>query len=170
MLIFSSQPILPPDEKISRIYQDIGNIIHMFTSNPNDKNNYKDKEDTKQEPPPEIFADIIDDENKNSKIKINFKTVDALKNIKLEYEKQDFCTVKDRKNFTPESEGLVIITSLVTSCIKGLHHCTSKLNCLDILLQLAENVSAENILDRIIPYIVSLKSLTLNKQFIIFYL
>ncbi|XP_063233284.1 phosphoinositide 3-kinase regulatory subunit 4 isoform X2 [Bacillus rossius redtenbacheri] len=51
------------------------------------------------------------------------------------------------------AEGLVIITSLVTSCIRGLRHCNSKFHCLDILLELAGHVSDETILDRILPYI-----------------
>lgn len=45
-------------------------------------------------------------------------------------------------------EGLVIITQLVTSCIRGLHHSQSKLQSLEILLELAENTSDETILDR----------------------
>ncbi|XP_065349993.1 phosphoinositide 3-kinase regulatory subunit 4 [Cloeon dipterum] len=50
-------------------------------------------------------------------------------------------------------EGLVLITSLVTSCIRGLHHCSSKLQALESLMDLAEKASSETILDRIIPYI-----------------
>lgn len=65
-------------------------------------------------------------------------------------EKQD-----ENKIVSNDNDGLIIITTVVSSCIRGLHHCNSKLCCLDILLQLAEFTSAENILDRIIPYIVS---------------
>lgn len=99
MLIFSSSPILPSDEKIGRLYKDIANIVNILS-------------------------------------------------------------VKDEKNYdaqTYDNNGLVIITSLVTSCIRGLHHCTSKLQCLEILLQLAAHANEETILDRIIPYIVSFK-------------
>lgn len=53
-------------------------------------------------------------------------------------------------------DGLIIITQLVTSCIRGLHHSQSKLQSLEILLELAENTSDETILDRILPYIVSI--------------
>lgn len=53
-----------------------------------------------------------------------------------------------------ECEGLVIIISLVTSCIRGLHDCSSKLNSLEILLVLANHANDETILDRILPYIV----------------
>lgn len=53
-------------------------------------------------------------------------------------------------------EGLIIITQLVTSCIRGLHHSQSKLQSLEILLELAENTSDETILDRILPYIFHL--------------
>ncbi|PNF29120.1 hypothetical protein B7P43_G12623, partial [Cryptotermes secundus] len=55
-----------------------------------------------------------------------------------------------------EADGLVIITALVTSCIRGLHHCTSKLHCLDMLLELAVHTSSETILDRILPYVIHL--------------
>ncbi|CAD6231449.1 GSCOCG00001414001-RA-CDS [Cotesia congregata] len=51
---------------------------------------------------------------------------------------------------------LIIITQLVTSCIRGLHHSQSKLQSLEILLELAENTSDETILDRILPYIFHL--------------
>ncbi|XP_049778491.1 phosphoinositide 3-kinase regulatory subunit 4 [Schistocerca cancellata] len=54
------------------------------------------------------------------------------------------------------SDGLVIITALVTSCIRGLHYCTSKLQSLDILLELAAHTSAETVLDRILPYVFHL--------------
>ncbi|CAG9829186.1 unnamed protein product [Diabrotica balteata] len=55
-----------------------------------------------------------------------------------------------------ECEGLVIITSLVTSCIRGLHTCSSKLYSLEILLDLASHASDETVLDRILPYIMYL--------------
>lgn len=64
-----------------------------------------------------------------------------------------------------ESEGLVIIISLVTSCIRGLHDCSSKLCSLEILLELSNHANGETILDRILPYIVScnyLKKLEYN--------
>jgi len=77
--------------------------------------------------------------------------------IKSEDHKQT-CDMESNKPISTTVEvleGLVIITQLVTSCIRGLHHSQSKLHSLDILLELAENVSDETILDRILPYIVS---------------
>lgn len=55
-----------------------------------------------------------------------------------------------------EDDGLILITTLVTSCIRGLYHCTSKINCLEILHKLAEHTSSETILDRILPHILHL--------------
>jgi phosphoinositide-3-kinase regulatory subunit 4 len=55
-----------------------------------------------------------------------------------------------------ESEGLVIMISLVTSCIRGLHDCSSKLCSLEILLELSNHANDETILDRILPYIMYL--------------
>lgn len=108
MLIFSSSPIMPCDEKVARLYKDIGNIINILSP--------KDKEEGEND------------------------------------EKRDEICVIDE---IPDDNGLVIITSLVTSCIRGLHHCTSRMQCLEILLQLAAHVNEETILDRILPYIVS---------------
>ncbi|KAK0078672.1 hypothetical protein PV325_002204 [Microctonus aethiopoides] len=62
-----------------------------------------------------------------------------------------------KENNSPEKlEGLIIITQLVTSCIRGLHHSQSKLQSLEIFLELAKNTSDETILDRILPYIFHL--------------
>lgn len=58
--------------------------------------------------------------------------------------------------YSEDNDGLVIITSLVTSCIRGLHDCTSKLQSLEILLEMAKHANEETILDRILPYIVSI--------------
>ncbi|XP_044003488.1 phosphoinositide 3-kinase regulatory subunit 4 isoform X2 [Aphidius gifuensis] len=62
----------------------------------------------------------------------------------------------DKFECSERLEGLIIITQLVTSCIRGLHHSQSKLQSLEILLELAENTSDETILDRILPYIFHL--------------
>lgn len=55
-----------------------------------------------------------------------------------------------------EDDGLILVTTLVTSCIRGLNHCSSKIHCLEILVKLAHHTSSETILDRILPYIVSI--------------
>ncbi|XP_026728323.1 phosphoinositide 3-kinase regulatory subunit 4 isoform X2 [Trichoplusia ni] len=141
MLIFSAQPILPPDEKILRIHQDIKNIIKIFTQ-PSDAKNYQDlvEETTEHQ-----NVDNID------KLKDKFKVL----NINTtDFDEED--RAPERKDLGPDSEGLILITSLVTSCIRGLHHCTSKLYSLEILQLLCENSSSETILDRILPYIIHL--------------
>lgn len=105
MLIFSSSPILSPDEKILRLNSDIGNI---------------------------------------------FKFLGPIKHARDLGEKYDLS-----KGDKGECEGLVIIISLVTSCIRGLHDCSSKLCSLEILVELSNHANDETILDRILPYIVS---------------
>jgi len=86
---FSSIPIVPSDDKISRLHGDITQMIDILTKD-----------------------ELIDD-------------------------------------------GLILITTLVTSCIRGLYHCSSKINCLEILHKLAQHTTSDTILDRILPYIVS---------------
>lgn len=78
-----------------------------------------------------------------------------IKLIENQNQKMDLKNEKKALSSEPV-EGLVIITQLVTSCIRGLHHSQSKLQSLEILLELAENTSDETILDRILPYIVSI--------------
>ncbi|CAG4938820.1 unnamed protein product [Colias eurytheme] len=142
MLIFSAQPILPADEKISRIHQDIKNIIKIFTQ-PSDEKNYQD---------------LVEETTESQKVEIDTLAKEEFKvmtvnvtDFEEEVEKQP-----ERPEKGPDSEGLILITSLVTSCIRGLHHCTSKLQCLEILQLLCENSSSETILDRILPYIIYL--------------
>lgn len=55
-----------------------------------------------------------------------------------------------------EDDGLILVAGLVTSCIRGLNYCNSKIHCLEILRKLAQFTTSETILDRILPYIVSL--------------
>ena len=77
--------------------------------------------------------------------------------VLIESQRRKLDLKSEKKIFSSEPvEGLVIITQLVTSCIRGLHHSQSKLQSLEILLELAENTSDETILDRILPYIVSI--------------
>lgn len=54
-----------------------------------------------------------------------------------------------------EEDGLILVAGLVTSCIRGLNYCNSKIYCLEILRKLAKHTTSETILDRILPYIVS---------------
>jgi phosphoinositide-3-kinase regulatory subunit 4 len=60
------------------------------------------------------------------------------------------------KPTNPEDDGLILVTTVVTASIRGLKHSSSKIYCLEILQQLAENTTSETILDRILPYIVSI--------------
>lgn len=141
MLIFSAQPILPPDEKILRIHQDIKNIIKIFTQ-PSDTRNYQD---------------LVEETTDSQNVTIDTLKKDGFKVLTVnttDYEEEDVKALEN-KELGPDSEGLILITSLVTSCIRGLHHCTSKLYSLEILQLLCENSSSETILDRILPYIVS---------------
>lgn len=144
MLIFSAQPILPADEKILRIHQDIKNIIKIFTQ-PSDAKNYQDLV--------EETTDNSNTDNIETLMKEGFKVM----NINVtDFEEENDNKAPEKNEMGPDSEGLILITSLVTSCIRGLHHCTSKLYCLEILQLLCENSSSETILDRILPYIVSI--------------
>ncbi|XP_028172381.1 phosphoinositide 3-kinase regulatory subunit 4 isoform X2 [Ostrinia furnacalis] len=143
MLIFSAQPILPPDEKILRIHQDIRNIIKIFTQ-PSDAKNYQDlvDETTEQQGAASIDALMKDD----------FK---VLKLNVSDYEEEEEKAPEPRQ-LGPDSEGLILVASLVTSCARGLHHCTSKLRSLEILRLLCESCSEETVLDRILPYVIHL--------------
>ncbi|XP_074107920.1 vacuolar protein sorting 15 isoform X2 [Cotesia typhae] len=83
---------------------------------------------------------------------VNFNSEETLGTLQRDVE----ADLEEFKIKSEKLEGLIIITQLVTSCIRGLHHSQSKLQSLEILLELAENASDETILDRILPYIFHL--------------
>lgn len=68
-----------------------------------------------------------------------------------------FSPSEDEKSdqIIPGDDGLILITAVVTSCIRGLKYCKTKLHCLEILQQLSMYTTSETVLDRILPYIVS---------------
>lgn len=92
MQMFSSTPIMPPDEKIKRLHLDIKQIIDILV--------LKDEEGT-------------------------------------------------------EEDGLILITTAVTANARGLSHCSSKLDCLEVLREISEHTTSVIILNRILPTIVS---------------
>ena len=51
--------------------------------------------------------------------------------------------------------GLGLVTSMVTSNVRGLKFEGAKLEALESLEQLAPGMTSETILDRVLPYIVS---------------
>nr|XP_040230576.2 phosphoinositide 3-kinase regulatory subunit 4 [Anopheles coluzzii] len=103
--MFSTVPVVPPDEKVTRLHGDIGQIVQILTGGGGGGGGSDD--------PPEPSDDDDDD-------------------------------------------GLILITGVITSCIRGLSFCRSKLLALEILQALAENTTSETILDRILPYILHL--------------
>lgn len=98
MQMFSSLPILPPDEKISRLHLDIRQIIDILVT----------------------------------------KRTDG----------------EETTAARPDEDGLILITTAVTANARGLNHCSSKLDCLAVLREIAEHTTSVIILDRILPTIV----------------
>lgn len=188
MLIFSAAPILSPDEKITRLKKDIGNIISILKTEESERMKTSEIKPTETAKSVQCESNVesikddsghseentmveVDSDQSSDKTDLNqtdMKSttqdvgndiqVDMEPEIKSEDHKQT-CDEETKKSISTSNEileGLVIITQLVTSCIRGLHHSQSKLHSLEILLELAENVSDETILDRILPYIVSI--------------
>lgn len=57
-------------------------------------------------------------------------------------------------NMPAEQDGLILIITVVTSCIRGLQHSNTMICSLEILQKLSKYTTSETILDRILPYIV----------------
>ncbi|XP_013397860.1 phosphoinositide 3-kinase regulatory subunit 4 [Lingula anatina] len=57
--------------------------------------------------------------------------------------------------------GLVLFISVITSSLRSLHYCSSKLTALEIMLSLSKYVTSDVILDRLVPYML----LLVNDQF-----
>ncbi|XP_070582447.1 phosphoinositide 3-kinase regulatory subunit 4 isoform X3 [Erythrolamprus reginae] len=53
-----------------------------------------------------------------------------------------------------KENGLVILVSVITSCLQTLKYCDSKLAALELILQLTPKLNVEILLDRIIPYLL----------------
>lgn len=187
--IFSAAPILPPDEKIYRLKNDMGNVINILRAGEKEwvktsmtkpadvvkigqceSNMESIKDDSghsEENTMVEVDSDQSFDKNDLNQIDARNTAEDVGSDVQAEEEPEFKSSEEDRKQIPCDAEseksvsasteilGLVIVTQLVTSCIRGLHHSQSKLQSLEILLELAENVSDETILDRILPYIVS---------------
>lgn len=188
MLIFSAAPILSPDEKITRLKKDIGNIISILKTEESERMKTSETKPTENAKSGQSESNVesikddsghseentmveVDSDQSSDKTDLNqtdMKStvqdigsdiqIDTELEIKSSEDRKQTCDGESKKSISTSNEileGLVIITQLVTSCIRGLHHSQSKLHSLEILLELAENVSDETILDRILPYIVS---------------
>lgn len=168
MLMFSAAPILSPDEKIIRLKKDIEYIINILKTEEEER---KRTEVEKSEVKIEIKSDdenddqnsnIVMDNDNDKQLKMDecklenqrsLKDEESTNTTNEEQQDEDSEKLKDLTKSVDNLEGLVIVTQLVTSCIRGLHHSQSKLQSLEILLELAKNTSDETILDRILPYI-----------------
>ncbi|XP_053324121.1 phosphoinositide 3-kinase regulatory subunit 4 isoform X1 [Spea bombifrons] len=53
-----------------------------------------------------------------------------------------------------KEHGLLILVSVITSCLQTLKYCDSKLAALELILHLAPRLSVEVLLDRITPYLL----------------
>lgn len=185
MLMFSAAPILSPDEKIIRLKKDIEYIINILKTEEEER---KRTEVEKSEVKIEIKSDdenddqnsnIVMDNDNDKQLKMDecklenqrsLKDEESTNTTNEEQQDEDSEKLKDLTKSVDNLEGLVIVTQLVTSCIRGLHHSQSKLQSLEILLELAKNTSDETILDRILPYIVSFYFSFLDKGKNIFFI
>lgn len=123
--MFSSSPIMSPDDKIMRLHSDINHCIKVLTSG--------ECSDLTPE------SDSADD-----------KQVKEVENVEDEKKDSETCA-----NMSPDQDGLILIITVVTSCIRGLKHSNTKICSLEILQKLSKYTTSETILDRILPYIVS---------------
>ncbi|KAM6935990.1 phosphoinositide 3-kinase regulatory subunit 4 [Lycodopsis pacificus] len=53
-----------------------------------------------------------------------------------------------------EEQGLMVLVSVITSCLQTLHSCDSKLAALELVLHLAPRLGVDVLLDRIAPYLL----------------
>lgn len=110
--MFSSTPIMSPDDKIQCLHKDIGHCIKVLTNAQDLTPSEEDKENIEKKDP-----------------------------VKCE-------------RLPPEQDGLILIITVVTSCIRGLKQSNTKIAALQLLQKLSKYTTSETILDRILPYIV----------------
>lgn len=126
--MFSSSPIMSPDDKIVRLHSDINHCIKVLTSGQ--------------------CADLTPESEGGTEEK--YDIAKELEDIDEEKKDAESCA-----NVAPDQDGLILIITVVTSCIRGLKHSNTKICSLEILQKLSKYTTSETILDRILPYIVS---------------
>lgn len=90
---------------------------------------------------------VLTADEKISRIKRDIEQI--LKELLLTKDTEDETTL--------DKDGcLVIIVSLLTSCIRSCKYCVSKLTVLELLLKIAHHVGDDIILERLLPYILYL--------------
>ncbi|XP_017058626.1 phosphoinositide 3-kinase regulatory subunit 4 [Drosophila ficusphila] len=113
--MFSSTPIMSPDDKIQCLHKDIGHCIKVLTQ----------------------AQDLTPEEE--------------VKDGEQEKKDPTLCA-----RLPPEHDGLILIITVVTSCIRGLKQSNTKIAALELLQKLSKYTTSETILDRILPYILHL--------------
>ncbi|KAI5713526.1 hypothetical protein M8J76_000865 [Diaphorina citri] len=179
MLIFSTHdPILSPDEKIERLKKDIHNIINIVTTKPPDNNEPSDPQTVSPATEPQDTKLISTTDNMDTQPEIT--TLDVAAHGNDSSDKPEDVTGHSKTSqpnpngsntkkvtFTTSSQTkedpLILITSLVTSCIRGLHFPSSKQSALSILVDISRVSSCETILDRTLPYVVYLMNDTSSR-------
>ncbi|KAM7363336.1 vacuolar protein sorting 15 [Cochliomyia hominivorax] len=124
--MFSSSPIMSPDDKIMRLHSDINHCIKVLTSGE--------------------CSDLTPESESNDENQIQNTA-----NVDDEKKDSESCA-----NMSPDQDGLILIITVVTSCIRGLKHSNTKICSLEILQKLSKYTTSETILDRILPYILHL--------------
>lgn len=133
--MFSSAPIMSPDDKILRLHSDIDHCIKVLTQSEDsvEQKNEKDEPEKYEEQKDSLLTkENLDKTNKS-------RTPSSSASSVSNSEQQD---------------GLILIITVVTSCIRGLQYSKTMIYSLEILQKLSQYTTSETILDRILPYIV----------------
>ena len=120
----------------------------------NEKENNK-SEITNQKIPSKEGEENVDNNKSLGKNESNSLKLKSLKSSIDEISNIDNLKKSKYHSALSDDDEFILLTQLVTSCIRGLHHSQSKLDSLEIIYEIAKNTSDETILDRIIPFIVS---------------
>ncbi|XP_035206634.1 phosphoinositide 3-kinase regulatory subunit 4-like isoform X1 [Stegodyphus dumicola] len=84
------------------------------------------------------------------------KDINNIIEVIISYEKHISVNESSNNKENVTSEGLVLIVSLLTSLLRALKHCSAKLNALEVLRTMANYLSPDIILDRLLPYLIFL--------------
>uniref|UniRef100_A0A3Q2E000 Phosphoinositide 3-kinase regulatory subunit 4 n=1 Tax=Cyprinodon variegatus TaxID=28743 RepID=A0A3Q2E000_CYPVA len=84
----------------------------------------------------------------------HFQAEQVLMKIEDESIRELVRTVNGGALSSREEQGLVVLVSVITSCLQTLHSCDSKLAALELVLHLAPRLSVDILLDRITPYLL----------------
>ena len=134
MAQFAKETFQSADERVLVIRKDLDNILHNLRGG----GSHSCLRNTSPQVSGHVFAVLLKDSVSPSG-----------SSSSCSFQESGECALSSR-----EEQGLIVLVSVITSCLQTLHSCDSKLAALELILHLAPRLGVDILLDRITPYLL----------------